>query len=141
MKVAITLENDGERLDRYEFETGNGELMSGFAAATTRFRRNHPDIGLMDEGVRMKIAKADEWMLINDQAKNSFVAITVRLRSGRIVDAMWEDPDQVISETSDLEVGLGRWLPVDPEEAVCGCTGRSKMAGVPFLASSALGGS
>jgi hypothetical protein len=34
--------------------------MSGFAAATTRFRRNHPELSLSDAGLSIRLAKAAE---------------------------------------------------------------------------------
>jgi hypothetical protein len=58
MRVEVTLERDGKTLDRYEFDATKGELMSGFAAATTRFRRSHPDLSLADAGVSIRLARA-----------------------------------------------------------------------------------
>ena len=61
MRVEVTLEQDGKLLDRFEFEHRRGDdLISGFAAATTRFRRNHPDFSLADAGVTIRLAKAAE---------------------------------------------------------------------------------
>ena len=60
MRVEVTLEQDGKTLDRYEFDAPKGELMSGFAAATTRFRRNHPELSLAAVGVSIRLAKAAE---------------------------------------------------------------------------------
>jgi hypothetical protein len=58
MRVEVTLEQDGKTLDRYEFEPTRGELLSGFAAATARFLRNHPGLSLADAGVSIRLAKA-----------------------------------------------------------------------------------
>jgi hypothetical protein len=58
MRVEVTLEQHGKTLDRYEFDAPKGELMSGFAAATTRFRRNHPELSLSDAGVNIRLSKA-----------------------------------------------------------------------------------
>jgi hypothetical protein len=60
MRVEVTLEQDGKTLDRYEFDAPKGDLMSGFATATMRFRRNHPDLSLSDAGVSIRLAKAAE---------------------------------------------------------------------------------
>jgi hypothetical protein len=60
MRVEVTLEQDGKQLDRFEFDAPKGDLLSGFAAATTRFRRNHPELSLSDAGVTIKLAKAAE---------------------------------------------------------------------------------
>jgi hypothetical protein len=59
MRVEVTLEQDGKLLDRFEFEHRRGDdLISGFAAATTRFRRNHPEVSLADAGVSIRLARA-----------------------------------------------------------------------------------
>jgi hypothetical protein len=61
MRVEVTLEQDGKLLDRFEFEHRRGDdLISGFAAATTRFRRNHPELSLSDAGVSIRLAKATQ---------------------------------------------------------------------------------
>jgi hypothetical protein len=59
MRVEVTLEQDGKLLDRYEFDSPRGDLISGFAAASTRFRRNHPDLSLADAGVSIRLSRAD----------------------------------------------------------------------------------
>jgi hypothetical protein len=60
MRVEVTLEQDGKLLDRYEFDSPRGDLISGFAAATARFRRNHPEFSLSDTGVSIRLAKAEQ---------------------------------------------------------------------------------
>jgi len=60
MRIEVTLEFQGRRLDRFEFQIKRGvDLTSGFVAATTRFRRNHPDVSLADAGVSIRLARAD----------------------------------------------------------------------------------
>ena len=58
-----------------------------------------------------------DWKPIDDAAKNSLATITLKLRSGRIVDALWADPDQVIGDISDAAITTGRWVATDPTEA------------------------
>jgi hypothetical protein len=58
MKIEVTLGQDGKALDRYEFDAPKGDLMSGFATAIMRFRRNHPELSLADAGVSIRLAKA-----------------------------------------------------------------------------------
>lgn len=58
MGVEVTLERDGKQLDRYEFDAPKGDLMSGFSAATTRFRRSYPELSLADAGVSIRLTKA-----------------------------------------------------------------------------------
>jgi hypothetical protein len=60
MRVEVVLEYDGKLLDRFEFEPRRGDLLSGFAAATTRFRRSYPDLSLADAGVSIRLTKAAE---------------------------------------------------------------------------------
>ena len=59
MKVRMTVERDGTPLFRTIFEVTNGDIAVGAPTALNEFRRQYPDISLLDEGVRIKFDTAE----------------------------------------------------------------------------------
>jgi hypothetical protein len=47
-----------------------------------------------------------------DTAPKGAIGITLLLLSGREVDALWDEPEHVLSPTSDLAEPTGRWMPM-----------------------------
>ncbi len=52
-----------------------------------------------------------EWQTM-DKAPKGEIGITLRLRSGREVDALWHEPDPPLSDKTDLSISRGRWVPM-----------------------------
>ena len=59
MKVRMTVERDGTPLFSTIFEVTNGDISAGAPTVLNEFRRRHPDISLLDEGVRIKFDTAE----------------------------------------------------------------------------------
>jgi hypothetical protein len=55
-----------------------------------------------------------DWQTMNTAPKGA-IGITLRLRSGREVDAIWDDPD-VMDPNADLSISRGRWIPMNEGE-------------------------
>ena len=51
-----------------------------------------------------------------DKAPKGAIGITLRLRSGREVDAKWDEPDPSLDPDTALSVSRGRWVPMDERE-------------------------
>ncbi len=56
-----------------------------------------------------------DWQAM-DKAPKGAIGITLRLRSGREVDAIWHEPDPPLSDQTDLSLSRGRWVPMDGRE-------------------------
>jgi hypothetical protein len=59
MRVRMTVERDGTPLFSTIFEVTNGDVSVGAPAALNEFSSRHPDISLLDEGVRIKFDPAE----------------------------------------------------------------------------------
>jgi hypothetical protein len=59
MKVRMTVERDGTPLFSTIFEVTNGDISVAAPTALNEFRRQYPDISLLDEGVRIKFDTAE----------------------------------------------------------------------------------
>lgn len=59
MKIRLTVERDGTPLFSTIFEVTNGDISVAAPAPLNEFRRQYPDISLLDEGVRIKFDTAD----------------------------------------------------------------------------------
>ena len=58
MKIAARLTNNGQPVDRYEFEIlVEGDFQKGAHAAYAQFRKNHPDIAMFADGVQVTFGK------------------------------------------------------------------------------------
>jgi hypothetical protein len=55
----MTVERDGLPLFSTIFEVTNGDVSVGAPAALNEFSSRHPDISLLDEGVRIKFDTAE----------------------------------------------------------------------------------
>jgi hypothetical protein len=60
MKVRLTVERDGTPLFSTIFEMTNGDISVAAPAPLNEFRRQYPDISLLDEGVRIKLTRQSE---------------------------------------------------------------------------------
>ena len=47
-----------------------------------------------------------------DKAPKGAIGITLRLRSGREVDAIWDEPASVTGASTDVSLSRGRWVPM-----------------------------
>ena len=52
-----------------------------------------------------------EWQTM-DKAPQGAIGITLRLRSGRDIDAIWDEPDPVTGLSIDVSLPRGRWVPM-----------------------------
>ena len=59
MKVRMTVERDGTPLFSTIFEVTTGDISVAAPAPLNEFRRQYPDISLLDEGVRIKFDTAE----------------------------------------------------------------------------------
>jgi hypothetical protein len=55
----MTVERDGTPLFSTIFEVTNGDISVAAPAALNEYRRQYPDISLLDEGVRIKFDTAE----------------------------------------------------------------------------------
>jgi hypothetical protein len=55
------------------------------------------------------------WQAMGKAPKGA-IGITLRLRSGREVDANWDEPDPPLGPDTALSVSRGRWVPMDERE-------------------------
>ena len=59
MKVRMTVERDGTPLFSTIFEVTNGDISVATPAVLKEFRRQYPDVSLLDEGFRIKFERAE----------------------------------------------------------------------------------
>jgi hypothetical protein len=60
MKIRLTLERDGRPLYSTIFEVKDGELSVPASSALKELSDRHPDISLLDEGVRVNFERVGE---------------------------------------------------------------------------------